>query len=160
MGFFSSVTKASKRLYALRVLSRRGVPPADLINVYRALIRAILEYCCEVWNYVIPRYLSDELEKVQKRAMRIIFPGHSYDEALKLANCTRLSDRGNKMCIKTLQKIVKRAGPLAEQVTESRACVHQYQIRNLNHLSLYKGNTERFKNSFFPKAIVELNSTS
>ena len=104
---FSSVTKASKRLYALRVLSPGGVPPADLINVYHALIRSILEYCCEVWNYAIPHYLSEELEKVQKRAIRIIFPGHSYDEALQLANCTRLIDRRNKMCIKTLQKIVK-----------------------------------------------------
>ena len=91
----STVTKASKRLYALRVLSRGGVPPADLISVYYALIRSILEYCSEVWNYAIPQYLSDELEKVQKRAMRIIFPGHSYDEALQLANCTRLSDRRN-----------------------------------------------------------------
>ena len=70
-------------------------------------------------------------KKCKKRAMRIIFTGHSYDEALQLTNCTRLSDRRNKMCIKTLKKIVKRAGPLAENVTESRACVHQYQIRNL-----------------------------
>ena len=155
----SIVTKASKRLYALRVLSRGGVPPADLIKVYTALIRSILEYCCEVWNHAIPYYLSEELEKVQKRAMRIIFPGHSYDEALQLANCTRLSDRRNKICIKTLQKIVKSGGPLAEHVTESRACAQQHKIRNLNHLSLYKCRTERFKNSFFPKTIVELNNT-
>ena len=78
----SIITKASKRLYGLRVLCRGGIPPADLTNIYFALIRSILEYCCEVWNYAIPRYLSDELERVQKRAMRIIFPGHSYDEAL------------------------------------------------------------------------------
>ncbi|CAB4014879.1 RNA-directed DNA polymerase from mobile element jockey, partial [Paramuricea clavata] len=105
----SIVTKASKRLYGLRVLCRGGVPPADLTNIYFALIRSILEYCCEVWNYAIPRYLSDELERVQKRAMRIIFPGHPYDEALQLANCTRLSDRRNETCINTLQKIAKRA---------------------------------------------------
>ena len=37
-----------------------------------------------MWNHAIPYYLSEELEKVQKRAMRIIFPGHSYDEALQL----------------------------------------------------------------------------
>ena len=58
--------------YALRVLSREGVPPAaDLINVYHALIRSILEYCCEVWNYAIPGYLSDELEKVQNHQYQI-----------------------------------------------------------------------------------------
>ena len=155
----SIVIKASKRLHILRVLFRGGVPPADLTNIYYALIRSILEYCCEVWNYAIPRYLSDELERVQKRAMRIIFPGHSYDEALQLANCTRLSDRQNKTCIKTLQKISKRAGPLAKHVTQSRASAQQYYIRTLNNLSLYKCRTERFKNSFFPRAIVELNAT-
>ena len=48
--------------------------------------------------------------------MRIIFPGHSYDEALQLANCTRLSDRRNETCMNTLQKIAKRAGPLVEHV--------------------------------------------
>ena len=154
----SIITKASKRLYGLRVLCRGGIPPADLTNIYFALIRSILEYCCEVWNYAIPRYLSDELERVQKRAMRIIFPGHSYDEALQLANCTRLSDRRNEICINTLQKIAKRAGPLVEHVTQSRACAQQYYIRNLNNLSLYKCRTERFKNSFFPRAIVELNA--
>ncbi|CAB4026920.1 Hypothetical predicted protein [Paramuricea clavata] len=69
----SIVTKASKRLYGLRVYCGGGVPPADLTNIYFALIRSILEYCCEVWNYAIPRYLSDELERVQKRAMCIIF---------------------------------------------------------------------------------------
>ena len=76
----------------------------------------------------------NELERVQKRAMRIIFPGHSYDEALQLANCTRLSDRRNETCINTLQKIAKRAGPLAEHVPQSRACAQQYYIRNLNNL--------------------------
>ena len=154
----STVTKASKRLYALQVLSCGGVPPDGLISVYYAIIRPILEYCTELWNYAIPQYLSDELEKVQKRAMRIIFPGHSYDEALQLAYCTTLSDRRNQMCLKILQKIAKRAGPLLEH--ESRACAQQYQIRKFNHLSLYQCRTERFKNSFFSKAIVELNSTS
>lgn len=154
----SIVTKASKRLYILRVLCRGGVPPVDLTNIYYALIRSILEYCCEVWNYMIPRYLSDELERLQKRAMRIIFPGHSYDKALQSANCTRLSDRRNAICIKTLRKIAKRAGPLTEHVTQTRACAHQYYIRTLNNLSLYKCRTERFKNSFFPRAISELNA--
>ena len=51
-------------------------------------------------------YLSDEPERVQKRTMRIIFPSHSYDETLQLANCTRLSNRRHKTCINTLQKIV------------------------------------------------------
>ena len=35
-------------------------------NIYFTIIRSILEYCCEVWHNAIIRYLSDELEKIQK----------------------------------------------------------------------------------------------
>ena len=79
-------------------------PSSDLINLYYALIRSILEYCSKLWNYAMLRYLSDELEKGRKRAIRIIFPDHSYDEALQLANCTRRSNRRDKMCITILEK--------------------------------------------------------
>jgi hypothetical protein len=75
-----------------------------------------------------------------------------------LATGERLSDRQNETCINILKKIVKRAGPLAEHVTHSRACAQQYYMRNLNNLSLYKCRTECFKNSFFPRAIAELNA--
>ena len=36
--------KASKRLYALRSLKEAGVQPSDLVSIYCALIRSVLEY--------------------------------------------------------------------------------------------------------------------
>ena len=105
------VPKASKRVHTLHVLSCGCVPPADLMKVYDSLIHSILEYSCKVWSYAISRYLLEELKKMQKCAMHIILPGHSYDEALQLANCTRHSDRRNKIFIKTLHKIVKSGDP-------------------------------------------------
>ena len=48
------VTKAAKRLYILRVLKRAGIPPKDLVNVYFALVRSVLEYCCVTWATSIP----------------------------------------------------------------------------------------------------------
>ena len=71
---FEVVAKASKRLHILRVLKRGLVPPADLLKVYFALIRSVLEYCCPVWHNALPVKLSDSIERVQKRALRIIFP--------------------------------------------------------------------------------------
>ena len=76
------VAKASKRLHILRVLKRGGVPPADLLKVYFALIRSVLEYCCPVWHNALPVKLSDSIERVQKRALCIIFPALHYQEAL------------------------------------------------------------------------------
>ena len=73
--------KANKRLYALRLLARSKVPAVDLIAIYCALVRSILEYGSPVWA-TLPEYLSDVVEGVQKKAIRIVFPGLAYSEAL------------------------------------------------------------------------------
>ena len=61
------------RLYALRTLKKAGVQPSDLVGIYHALIRSVLEYAAPVWSG-LPVYLSEVLEAVQRRAMRIIYP--------------------------------------------------------------------------------------
>ena len=52
----STVTKASKRLHILRVLRRGGVEINDLIAIYIALVRSLLEYSCVVWHHALPSY--------------------------------------------------------------------------------------------------------
>ena len=74
-------------LNVLRVLKRGGVPPADLRKVYFALIRSVLEYCCPMWHNALPVRLSDSIERVQKRALRISFPALHYQEALATTAC-------------------------------------------------------------------------
>ena len=41
----------------------------------------------------LPQYLSADLERLQKRALRIIFPGLSYKEALNASNLPTLKER-------------------------------------------------------------------
>ena len=50
----SIVTKASKRLHILRILRRGGVEINDLVTIYTALIRSLLEYCCEYGIMLYP----------------------------------------------------------------------------------------------------------
>ena len=66
--------KACKRLYSLRVLRKAGVEVKNMLKVYLAIIRPILEYAVPVWQ-AIPEYLSQKIESVQKRALKIIKPG-------------------------------------------------------------------------------------
>ena len=73
------VKKASCRLYFLRQLKRSQVTPEELILFYITCIRSILEYACPVFHRALPGYLSKELERLQKRALRIIYPGMSYN---------------------------------------------------------------------------------
>ena len=88
------IKKSNRRLYALRKLKRSGVAPADILFVYCAIIRSVLEYASVVFAN-LPQNLSDDLERVQKRALPIIYPNCSYDNALKLSN--RLSYGGTAL---------------------------------------------------------------
>ena len=53
-------------LYILRVLKRSGIPPEDLINIFYALVRSVLEYACVTWSTSLPIYLKDKIESPQK----------------------------------------------------------------------------------------------
>ena len=67
-------SKASKRLHAFRIsiLKRNSVQPSDLKTTYRSFIRPVLGYACPVWHTSLPKFLIDELEHIQKRALKII----------------------------------------------------------------------------------------
>ena len=63
-------------------------------------MRQVVEYACPVWNTNLPIYLSDNIEMIQKRAVRAIFPGMSYDDILTHINLSTLKDRRDYLCKK------------------------------------------------------------
>ena len=83
--------KANRSLYALRQLKRCGVLPADIVKVYCSLVRLVVEYASVVFSNL--PHLVDALEKLQKRALKIIFPNYSYEAALDAANLEKLECR-------------------------------------------------------------------
>ena len=153
------VSKASKRLHIIRVLRRGGVSAADLLVIYVALVRSVLEYCCVVWHNALPAYLSSEIERVQMRALRIIYPRSSYQEALQRAKIARLEDRRNELCIRAFDKITK-GGPLSKHLTPIRSIAHDYSLRNSNSWMSFKCKTKRFRQSFCLSTVLMANATS
>ena len=85
--------KFSSRLYFLRQLKRAKLPLSkDLLLFYVTCIRPVAEYVCVVFHDSLPKYLSDDLEKLQKRACRIILPGHSFENAINELSLTSLAN--------------------------------------------------------------------
>ena len=79
------IKTACKKLYSLRVLRR-----ARVWRIYLSTIRPVLEYAEPVWQD-ISAYLSEAVERVQKRALNIIYPeAESYAHALQLGKLDRL----------------------------------------------------------------------
>ena len=86
--------KVAARLYFRRQLKRAKVPTNDLLSFYTTCIRPVAEYACPVFHTALPQYLSDQLERLQKRALRIISTNNlSYRQALEVFNIPTLYDR-------------------------------------------------------------------
>ena len=71
-------------MYGLSFLKRNALPADVLLSVYCTYIRVYDS--CESWHFNLPLYLSDQIENVQKRALRIIFPAMKYIDAMSRAN--------------------------------------------------------------------------
>ena len=53
----------------------------------------------------LPRYLSEDLKRIQKRAMGIILPDYKYRDALKTANIETLYNRCESLSLKLFNEI-------------------------------------------------------
>ena len=87
------LNKAPKRLYFWVQLKRAKVTRTDLGFFYSSCIISVMDYAVPAFHFSLPKYLMQELERIQKRAMSIICPGVSDHEALnfrELAICNSL----------------------------------------------------------------------
>ena len=53
-----------------------------------------------MWHTNLPIYLSDNIEMIQKRAVRAIFPGMSYVDIINHINVSTLKERRDYLCKK------------------------------------------------------------
>ena len=141
------VKKASCRLYFLRQLKRSQIMPAELILFYITCIRSILEYACPVFHRALPGYLSEDLERLQKRALRIIYPGMSYNRALEFSGLPTLFKRREEISSKLFNEVVGDPGHTLHKLLPSKNPANYFLRRNRNFaLPLCK--TNRCKKSF------------
>ena len=92
----------TKRLvYLLVQLKRATVPNKDQIQFY------VLEYASIVFHYSLPKYLSDDIERVQKRANSIVYPGINYEDSLVESGLFTLYERRNQACTKFFSQVLE-----------------------------------------------------
>ncbi|CAB4013642.1 Hypothetical predicted protein [Paramuricea clavata] len=138
-------------LIRIASVKKAGLQASDIVQIYISFIRSRIEYASPVWSS-IPKSLSDILESVQKRALRIAYPDLLYDEALEISNLQYLSTRRDISCkkfVESLRRDVSPYNPLT-QIMEIRPGVktHDYDLRNdrTAEQPLWSETTERLKN--------------
>ena len=94
------IKKAAKRIYFLTQFKRANVSQSDLCLFYASCLRS-------VFHYALTKNLAYELERIQKRAMRIICPSKDYQQALLSQNLPTIQDHHDEICTRTFNSIIK-----------------------------------------------------
>ena len=142
-------------MYFLVLLRKAGVPSSDIVNFYCTCVRPLLEYCAPVFHQAIPSYLSEDLERIQKRALNVISPGHSYCDNLARFGLKTLQSRRETLCLKLFQSILS-----DERFSNLVPPRHKasYNLRHLRTFTLPRFRTDRYKRSFIPAMSKYINS--
>ena len=119
-------------------------PEEDMVTIYTSYVRSILEQSCSIWHSSLTQEDSEDLERVQKSAMRIIMQDDytNYEEALEYLMLAKLSDRREKLSLKFAQKC-----------TNNALTSDLFPLNNERNKEKYKvtfANTDRLKNSAVP----------
>ena len=148
------IKKASKRLYFLVQLKRSRVPWQNMSSFYTACIRSVVTYAAPVFSHALPKYLKDELVRVEKRAMSIICSGLPYLEAIKLVNIVPIVDFITGLYSCTFDTTIKvpehRLNNLIPFSGGSR-----YALRCNKHFIAPTCKTNHFRSSFIIRSCID-----
>ena len=140
-------SNGKRPFYLLRRLKRAGITHSVLVRFFCSVIRSILEYACQVFHCNLPFYLSEEIERIQRRASRVIFPDCSYSEGLAKAGLRTLYDSRSTLC-KELSSDIDTQGNHTSSVTFCQCVLSRITLRSTRAFAAPVCKTNRFRDSF------------
>ena len=129
------------------MLKKSHVATGGLLLFYITCTRSILEYGSPVFHRALPSYLSEDLERLQKHVMKIIYPKLRYAKALKLSGLLTLYDRREVIAAKLFDEMCVHQSHSLHKLLPSKY-QPRYYLREQRTFIRSKCKTERCKNSF------------
>ncbi len=77
------------------------------ILLYCATMRSVVEYGAQLLHGNLTNEQHGAIERIEKRALRIIYPGLEYDEALDESKLKSLKQRRNDLCVDLIEKMMQ-----------------------------------------------------
>ena len=141
------VNKANARMQILRKISNFGASMDDLKNIYFLYIRNLLKQSCSVWHSGLTQENIEDLERVQKCALRIILNDSykSYENALSMLDIETLEDRRKNLCLQFAKKCLK--NDKMKHLFPGNMKNHTMKTRNEEQFHVEHFNTERLRDS-------------
>ena len=115
-------------------------------------------YACQVFHYSLPDYLSATLERIQKRALKIIY-GYdvSYEHALNLSGLPSLHHKREEHCRNFLNNIISNKDDKLYKLLPFNDNVNKMKLRKQRKFSVPRCKTNRHQNSYIIAAASSFN---
>ena len=141
------VRKANARMELLRRVASFGTSVEEMKDVYFLFVRSLLEQSATVWHSSLTEENINDLERVQKSAVKIILGEKyvGYKKSLLKLDMENLSDRRIELCLNFAKKCVK--NPKTKHMFPENVKKHQMETRMAEKYQVEHANTERFRKS-------------
>ena len=121
-------------------------------------VRSKLEQSAVLWHFGLSQKNRNDLERVQKCALRVILGKRytSYSDALKELDIESLDDRRKSLCLKFAKNCLK--VDKLKKMFPKNSTMHNMSKRNFEFYRVNRTMTERYMNSAVPQMQRMLNS--
>ena len=131
-----------------------------LMQIYKTFIRSNLEFSSNVWHSSLTKENRQDLERVQKAALKVILRNdyNDYEEALRLTGLQSLDSRRDMIGLRFVKNSLRNAN--FSKLFPLKKINHVMSVRNPLKYHINKANTERYKRSTIPYLQRLLNKDS
>ena len=131
----------------LRKVANFGSPIEDMKLIYFSFIRSHLEKSATVWHSSLTDENKNDLERIQKTAMKIMLGNdyNGYKKSLEKLNMDTLDERRKILCLNFAVKCTKHEK--LKNIFPERKFFHTMKKRNTEKYEVEHANTEKFRKS-------------
>jgi len=125
-----------------------------MLQFYVGVIRPVLEYAVAAWHTSLSLEMSDQLELLQKHALRIIYGGSHFNSDSYSSYCAELGIetlhvRRDLIARRSVHRILEKTSCLHHLIPPKRTCAQSVKLRQSMAYSIPFARSERFRNFYF-----------
>ena len=154
------VKNANKMMRMLHIASKFTRNKLHLEHIYKTFVRSRLEYAATLWHSSLTVANRNDIERIQKSAMKIIFKNdyNSYLRSLKILKMETLYERRERLGLNFAKKCLK--NKRMSDMFPNNFNLSNISVRNKEKYHVNHANTERYKNSTIPYLQRKLNESN
>ena len=141
------IRKANMRMQLLHKVASFGLSREEMKNVYILFVRSILEQSATVWHSSLTLQNKEDLERVQKSAVRRILGKEykGYKKSLQILEMANLDERRRELCLRFAKKAAKHGK--MKKMFPLKTSICNMKTRKREKYEVQYANTQRLQKS-------------